>query len=668
MKNMQNNPLRILLTFLENEKKKEESANYKESNFVGYAIKVTYDTVTVITSEPFKLAVGGVPRNSLLVMVPINMESTTPHFTLLRVIQSVPTPLDQNQQETYFELHKNSMPVLDPFTNSDLQWGALETNVLGMFYPSPDKNDVIEFSHDMNNFVSAHKYRIYYPNDELLDLIINSLVPNDDKFDVGTLRLTECRLQLPNKPLPNVSVNISTKDFMGTRTAMFGKTRFGKSNIIKLIAQSIMETTKELRNVGQVIFDIDGEYANDNPQDDSCSIRSIYPDDCTVYALSPKKNTKSNQLRLNFYETPDASHRILSDLLNRDKRISAIYIQAFSEAEIPSIKSINGMDINEKIRNRRKILLYWSILYKAGYEVDETRLKNIFTNGFDPNHSKKLRQTIYEYNAPPQINSLEDLKTEYEQIARLIRKRKHRVRDEQDNDEYKEKGNILYSDSGKPLFDSDDESLLEFLEPPYGRAGTKTIQAFKRYHNKNAADFVKEIHTLLDEGKTIILDLSNADTEVKMYFSTELSEKIYSYQVEKFTTNSLKRVDGINHYIQLYFEEAHHLFPAKEVREDIYTQIAKEGAKYNIGMVYSTQSVTSIHADLLNQTENFFILHLSSQYEVQALSKINFAFDKFQNDILQSKTPGYARILTRSHKFVVPVQTNKFKPIQKEAS
>ena len=85
-------------------------------------------------------------------------------------------------------------------------------------------------------------------------------------------------------------------------------------------------------------------------------------------------------------------------------------------------------------------------------------------------------------------------------------------------------------------------------------------------------------------------------------------------------------------------------------------------------MVYSSQSVTSIHSDLLNQTENFFILHLSSQYEVQALSKINFAFDDFQREILQSKTQGYVRMLTRSHRFVVPVQTKKFKPIQKELS
>jgi hypothetical protein len=662
MKNMQNHPLRILLTFLENEKKKKESASYKESNFVGYAIKVTYDTVTVITSEPFKLAVGGVPQNSLLIMVPINMESTTPHFTLLRVNQSAPTPLDQHQQETYFALHKNSMPELDIFTQSDLQWGALETNVLGMFYPSPDKSDVIEFSHDMNNFVSAHKYRIYYPNDELLDLIINSLVSDYNTFNIGILRLTECRLQLPNKPLPNVSVNISTKDFMGTRTAMFGKTRFGKSNIIKLIAQSIMETTKKSNNVGQLIFDIDGEYANDNPQDDNSSIRSIYPDDCTVYALSQKKNTPSKQLRLNFYEYPDASHRILSDLLDKNKRCSAVYIRNFSEVEIPSLESItDNMDFNEQIRNRRKILLYWAILHKAGYDVNATKLAERFPSGLDPKYKDKLRKDIHG-NAPAPINSLDDLLKEYEAISKFLRKKERRGEGDEQEDE-------VLSDSGRPLFDTDDKALLEFLEPRYGRSGTRTIQEFRRYHAKNAGDFIKEILDLLDVGKTIILDLSNSDTEVRRYFSTDLSEAIYHHQVEKFTSNSLIRDDdGINHYIQLYFEEAHNLFPAKEVKEDIYTQIAKEGAKCNIGMVYSTQSVTSIHADLLNQTENFFILHLSSQYEVQALSKINFAFDKFQNDILQSKTPGYARILTRSHKFVVPVQAKKFKPIQKEAN
>jgi hypothetical protein len=77
-------------------------------------------------------------------------------------------------------------------------------------------------------------------------------------------------------------------------------------------------------------------------------------------------------------------------------------------------------------------------------------------------------------------------------------------------------------------------------------------------------------------------------------------------------------------------------------------------------MVYSTQSPTTINHDLLAQTENFFIAHLSSQDEVNALAKMNVSFDGLQNDILKSSTRGYVRMLTRSHRFVIPVQAKKF--------
>jgi hypothetical protein len=79
-------------------------------------------------------------------------------------------------------------------------------------------------------------------------------------------------------------------------------------------------------------------------------------------------------------------------------------------------------------------------------------------------------------------------------------------------------------------------------------------------------------------------------------------------------------------------------------------------------MVYSTQSPTTVSGDLLAQTENFFIAHLSSQDEVNALAKMNFAYESLKDDILRAKTPGYIRMLTRSHRFVVPVQAFKFEP------
>ena len=105
---MQNHPLRAILDFIEQEKSNEAAKKYEDLRFVGYVLEIGYDTVTIITSDPFKLAVGGVPRGSFLIMLPSNYENLPPHFTLLRVTETAPTPLSKEVQQTYFELQKKS--------------------------------------------------------------------------------------------------------------------------------------------------------------------------------------------------------------------------------------------------------------------------------------------------------------------------------------------------------------------------------------------------------------------------------------------------------------------------------------------------------------------------------------------------------------------------------
>jgi DNA helicase HerA-like ATPase len=221
----------------------------------------------------------------------------------------------------------------------------------------------------------------------------------------------------------------------------------------------------------------------------------------------------------------------------------------------------------------------------------------------------------------------------------------------------------IKSSGGKPLLEPDDKALLGFLKPK-GGAGPMMIKRFQTYHDPNAGNFVEEIIELIENGQTVILDLGNANEELMRYFSDDLSDQILAHQVSKFTQNRLG-----NHYIQLYFEEAHNLFPTKDDDNlDIYRKLAKEGAKYHIGMVYSTQSVSTISKDLLAQTENFFIAHMSSRDEVAALAKVNVAYDSMKDDILRAKTPGYIRMLTRSHRFVIPMQARMFKPVSHVAS
>jgi len=647
---MQNHPLRALERFLQQEIANEQAKKYTEMRFVGYVLDIGYDTVTIITSDPFKIAVGGVPRNSLLMMVPSSLEGLHPHFTILRVLESAPTPLSKEVQQTYFELQKKSMPELDVFTQSELQWGALKTGVLGMFYPHLEKMDAIEFSGDVNNFVSAHKYRVYAPTEELLQLIVDCLVPTENRFNLGKLRLTECRLTTPDKPQPGVDVHISINDFMGTRTAMFGKTRQGKSNVIKLIAQALIDTTATIKNVGQLIFDINGEYANDNPQDDSKSLKSGSPGRCHVYALTPKAATPSKPLKLNFYEQPDSSHRILGGLLRDDGRLSG-YIASFASVELLPIDAVRSIPPgSDQVRALRRLQMFWAILKKAAYQVDEPQLAALApvgrnTTRFNPGFTSAMRDAAYG-NAglrptPPDPTTLDGLVREQEIVNRFRR----------DNTSSPH----LTTSSGNALFDADDIALLEFLEPSPGRSGVSLIQPYRQYHDQHAGDFQSEILKLLDSGETVILDLGNANPEVMAYFSNSLSQAVFAHQVTKFTNNRLG-----NHFIQVCFEEAHNLFPRTEDKPTIYTRFAKEGAKYHIGMVYSTQSPTTINRDLLAQTENFFIAHLSSEDEVNALAKMNTSFDGLQGDILRCNTRGYMRMLTRSHRFVVPVQARKF--------
>jgi len=285
--------------------------------------------------------------------------------------------------------------------------------------------------------------------------------------------------------------------------------------------------------------------------------------------------------------------------------------------------------------------MYWAILHRAGFRADEGKLKKLVR--IDPQLNETARESAHGKPIVdcPKVDSLESLATEFEKCAEADRSAK------------------LKSSSNKDLFDPDDVALMGFLKPvSTASTGPGIIQGIRKYHDPQAGDFVKEIIALLGKGQTVILDLGNAPPEVMAYFSHHLSQAIFHYQVEKFTNNALG-----NHYLQLYFEEAHNLFPSSDTGEvDIYRRIAKEGAKYHIGMVYSTQSVTTMNKDLLAQTENFFIAHMSSQDEVNALAKVNVAYESLKDDILQAKTPGYIRMLTRSHRFVISVQARRFTP------
>ena len=92
---------------------------------------------------------------------------------------------------------------------------------------------------------------------------------------------------------------------------------------------------------------------------------------------------------------------------------------------------------------------------------------------------------------------------------------------------------------------------------------------------------------------------------------------------------------------------------------DPFTTLAKEGGKYNIGMIYATQEVSMIDDLILSNTANWVITHLNSRNEINVLSRY-YDFEEFADSILNNEVVGMGLIRTRSSPYTLPLQIELF--------
>ncbi|MGY0195320.1 helicase HerA domain-containing protein [Leptothrix sp. BB-4] len=547
---------------------------------------------------------------------------------------------------------------IDGFTSlkSDVAFNSplsLKLSLLGMFATS-EVHTGVHFSRDIGRIQGASHYFAFMPSPALLDFIVNGTLGEGFKIQFGLLRQAESVMVSPRT---QSSMFIHMPDIRGKRTAMFGKTRLGKSNAVKLLMQGMLEMTAHSQDVGQLVFDVNGEYANDNPQDGNRSIASTYEHRTDVYFLAhrdmdDKISSVRRYIRYNFYERTSECGALMTELLDSGV-LNNETLRYFLQLEFPSFSGYVNTHApgNATLRLLRRIQLLWTILYMAGFSYSEDNLVKVSEGKwkradlFNPRFSQPLRMAMYQSivgkPVPRAPANLKEMAREMEIFSRFCLS-------------YQNDPNLV--EGGVPLMDKEEEIAMRFIVPEFG-VGPRMLASCIPYHSEFATDFLNDIISSLDQGRTVIVDLGSANQVVLQFFSRTLSVAVFRHQEAKFVTNQLK-----NRFVQLYFEEAHMIFPANKPGQvtDIYSRFAKEGAKFHIGIVYSTQSPSTVNSELLSQTENFFIGHISNKREFELLGEVQNTFTGVGETVLRYRQPGYMQVLTHSHRYVIPVQARVF--------
>ncbi|RDU54540.1 ATP-binding protein [Helicobacter sp. MIT 01-3238] len=604
-----------------------------DENFVGHLYDLDYDTTNVLVNDHHKNAVKGVPHGCFLMAIYTNeIAGNKTEGILLRVIGVADIPQKKEIIESITDSYiaqKEARRELDPdnYTKSFYQWNGLKCRVLGTFFLDKDKN--LCFGTDMENFIGAHNYKVYKPQKNELNIIINEnaeMEENQAREQFGKLRYSSSKsYDEEGKYAPQVYLR--TNDIIARRSAFFGMTRMGKSNTIKIIISAI-EKLNQSKNkdekIGQIVFDINGEYTFSNEQDKG-SIYEKFSNNVTRFSTSLKKAHQHSDVKAvqyDFYkdETLEESFNLLCDEIALIK--TADYFKDFR-----SIDMFDESDDREaKSARDRKRAIYKCILYMARFE-----------------QSPDYKLKFYRF-------TLKDF-----------------AKDKQDKEKNKPHEGITIKEACK-YFENldfkevsdkyqDDKQYLALLKVFQAKSvsGYRALIDLRTLHSlQGGNDYKKEIDLALREGKIVLVDLSTASSQTQEKYIERLCRYIFGNSMEKFTNE--QTLD----YIQMYFEEAHNIFP-KDDKDltNIYNRLAKEGAKLKIGISYSTQEVSSIAPSILKNTQNWFISHLNNKDEVKTLEKY-YDFADFSQSIIRNSDKGFARVKLFSNNFIIPVQIDKF--------
>ena len=583
---------------------------------------------------------------------------------------------------------------LDDWTKNNLAYGGYKCRVLGTFRmrAGPGGGYGLTFGGDLLNYYSGRGMKVYKPVSELLSRIVNfqKTAGVSDLGETGRLRVGRVRFAASeigvDESSENVPVKVDPADFVSRRTFYGGMSRGGKSNAMKITARAVylLRKQSDSARVGQLIFDPNGEYANDNIQD-GASIKSVYEqvphvrreDEIATFGLNEHPNDPHRKIvKINFFgadvaDWSDVVHAgqaldqlivgktIIDSKLQGDDRN---YIKSFRDTLIEVPASLQGR--GDRVRFRRIVEVYRSTLHAAGFRAPNVSGPKI-TGLFSQDLRKAMKANGCDGESKGQIRAAADVLGEdqpsWDSFVEACKGLRAFIEEKKSGyDDFE--STYRSGHNGRAWADDALKNLLAIYRYPNGVVQFRNLG---QQHSPNVTqDYAAEIVENLRAGKLVIFDQSTGDPDQNLNAAERILWAIFNRQKEDFVKPTEDNEGNLvpPPPIMVYLEEAHNLLPAaggKDELKTIWARTAKEGSKYRIGMVLATQEPSSVMPAILKNTDNWFISHLNNADEVRTIAKF-YDFEDYAHQIKSITDPGFVRMRTLSNPFTIPVQIDLF--------
>jgi Helicase HerA, central domain len=515
---------------------------------------------------------------------------------------------------------------------------------------------------------------------EDMEIILNTLKDSDDEsihksFNLGI-----------SKNLINYPIDIAIDNFFNIHSAVLGNSGSGKSNTIAHILQTIYRKQNNAAKGSRVIiFDVNGEYSSAFPKDinPEISIRHLKPN---LRVAAGSETT---------YETFYMPHFLMSldewsaFLMATEATQRPFWNKVLQETyRFYKITTTDGAESRKFINYLRYKLceMLYSVLSQADTDTSRIttagalilKIKSII------DHNQDLRQKCRDEGLYADLEALHRACTiVYGNNNDALQNQVTSIYARVDPEEVQE----ILEERAKngEFFDytflkiSAEMTLLE--EDARGnkqmRGYTSTMLTRLDYFIENTeCEFMRNIPEGVNSPETylqslwglngthettqlIIIDTSELGTDILETLTSVVARLIFSERKE------LLNDDRRKHPVHLVLDEAHRYIKKDYkylLRENVFERIAREGRKFSLYLLVSSQRPSELSETVISQCSNFIIHRIQNEIDMRYINAVLPYFSEdFVNKVKQS-IPGEALVFGNCVSMPLHITVNKSKP------